>query len=102
MATRKLNMPELPLRSEPEPKAKPTKAAKDTVQFQMRIALPKRELHATKVVTMKIPIQLYADIDEIRSETGLTATEIFVRTATPEVAELLRQLRERKAQEAGQ
>jgi hypothetical protein len=80
----------------PKPRAKKAAAPQPDL-FAQRIALPEPEAHPVKAVSLKIPYQLYSDIDEIRKATGLTATDIFIKSAAPEVAMLLQQLRERQA-----
>lgn len=110
MVTRKLNMPELPLRGEPETKPVEAKPKKVTVTNPPKpkaahkpqlvaLELPTEEDHAVVMVSFKIPAKLYKDIDHIRSRTKLTATDIFVQSATPQVAQLLDALKQREAQQ---
>jgi len=45
-----------------------------------------------QMVSIKIPLPLYNDIERLRRHTRLTMTKIFVESATPEVAKLLADL----------
>lgn len=106
MTTRNLKLPEMPLREDKPaapkaktPRAKPApKAAAAPAQYDL--VLPEIDDHAVRMVSFKIPVALYNDIDYLRSHAKLTATDIFVKSATPQVARLLAELKEREEQGA--
>lgn len=72
-------------------------APKEHTEPQLRLTLPELDIEPVKMVSLKIPLSLYADIDALRRETGITLTDIFVKCATPEVELLKEQLERRKA-----
>lgn len=79
---------------EPKPKAaKPVAHAPD----QLDLVLTDVEAEPSKLVSMKIPLKLYEGIDKVRRNSRLTLTDIFVKSAEPQVARLLAEIEGRKA-----
>jgi hypothetical protein len=54
------------------------------------------EIEATKLVSLKIPLKMYEDIDTLRRNSNITLTDIFVKSAAPQVARLIEELRKKQ------
>ncbi len=79
----------------PKPKvAKPTPIAKAPEQAEL--TLTDVEIEPTKLVSLKIPLRMFEDIDTLRRNSRITLTDIFVKSAAPQVARLMVELGKRQ------
>jgi hypothetical protein len=86
--------------AEPKPKrvAKPKPAPIAEAPAQLDLTLTDVEIEPTKLVSLKIPLKMFEDIDTLRRNSRITLTDIFIKSAAPQVSRLIEQLNKRKAQ----
>lgn len=78
----------------PKPKAaKPTPIAK--APDQTELTLTDVEIEPTKLVSLKIPLKMFEDIDTLRRASRITLTDILVKSAAPQIARLMDELKKR-------
>jgi hypothetical protein len=85
----------------PAAEAKPARKARAVVKREPEpqpepLTLSDVEVEPTRLVSLKIPLKMFTDIDEIRRHSRVTLTDIFVKSAAPQVARLMEQLKKRQ------
>lgn len=85
-----------PAKPKREPKAKPAIAA---VPDQTELTLTDVEIEPTKLVSLKIPLKMFEDIDTLRRASRITLTDILVKSAAPQIARLMDELKKRQGKQ---